>query len=204
MTDMKVKLSKGNTKMGPVLSVSLAPIKSCGAALPCYKSCYAAKLARLRPCCKAAWDNNWKMAMTRRDQYMVQIDAAIEAKKPAMFRWHVAGDIPDASYLQAMINISSMNPETKVLAFTKKYDLLLQWLKRKQKLPENMSIVVSAWPGLEIPKPLLKKFPVAYMKDPKDPDKRIPESAVQCDGGCTKCGLCWRMKAGESCFFLRH
>lgn len=204
MNDKKVKLSKGNTKMGPVLSVSLAPIKSCGAALPCYKSCYAAKLSRLRPCCKAAWEGNWKMAMACRDQYMAQVHAAIDAKKPAMFRWHVAGDIPDMAYLQDMVYIAAWNPDTKVLAFTKKYDLLLQWAKLKGKLPKNMSIVVSAWPGLELPKALLKKFPVAYMKDPKDPDKRIPESAVQCNGNCTACGLCWNMKAGESTFFLKH
>ena len=203
MTDMKVKLSKGNTKMGTVLSVSLAPIKSCGAALPCFKSCYAAKLSRLRPLCRAAWDGNWKMAMARRDQYMAQIKEAILKQLPAMFRWHVAGDIPDKAYLLDIIATAYLTPATKHLVFTKKYDLLSQ-LCRVRLLPTNLSIVMSAWPGLELPKPLLKKFPVAYMKDPKDPDKRIPESAVQCDGGCTKCGLCWRMKAGESTFFLKH
>ena len=43
---MKVSISKGNSKMGAIPSVSLPPITTCAAGCTCAKKCYAAKLCR--------------------------------------------------------------------------------------------------------------------------------------------------------------
>lgn len=42
---MKLHVSKGNTKLGAVPSVSLPPIKSCGDVL-CIKDCYALNIMK--------------------------------------------------------------------------------------------------------------------------------------------------------------
>ena len=203
MPELKVKLSQGNSKMGKVTSVSLPPIKSCGAALPCFKGCYAAKLSRLRPVVRAAWENNWRMVMTDRAAYFAQIADAIRTKPPSLFRWHVAGDIVDGDYLTGMLAIAREFPDVRFLAFTKKFDLVGLHRSRIRRAV-NLSVVLSMWPGLEVPPAILRAFPTAWMKDRKDPDPRLPGDAVECGGGCEKCGLCWGMKAGESVYFHRH
>ena len=201
---MKVNLSKDNSKMGKVMSVSLPPILSCGAGLPCFKGCYAAKLARLRPNVRASWENNWRMVMTDRGAYFMQIADAIEAKTPDLFRWHVAGDMPDYNYMGGMLYMAERFSDTRFLAFTKKTDLLSLFIKERRKMPTNLSVVVSMWPGFEVPKPVLRRFPTAWMNDPKNPDPRIPANAVECGGNCEKCGLCWNMKAGDVVYFKKH
>jgi len=204
MSGLNVKISKGNSKMGEVMSVSLPPILSCGKALPCFKGCYADKLSRLRPVVKAAWANNWKMVMTDRDRYMAQIHVVIAVGKPPLFRWHVAGDIPDFAYLADLRLIATWTPDTNHLVFTKKYDLVRLLSEKHMDLPENLSIVLSMWPGLEIPGGLTRRYPKAWMRDKRNPDNRIPEDAKECDGGCETCGLCWKMKDGESVVFTKH
>lgn len=204
---LTVKLSKGNSKMGKVLSVSLPPILSCGASLPCFKSCYAAKLARIRTVVRDAWLHNWKMVMTDRDSYFSQIRAAIAEKKPDLFRWHVAGDIPDYDYLGRMaITAESLASEvdTKYLVFTKKTDLLRVMRRNGRTVPGGMSVIVSAWPGLVLPPDIRRNFPVAWMRDPKKPDARIPADAFECGGGCSTCGKCWNLEPGESVVFRIH
>lgn len=204
---LKVKLSKGNSKMGRVMSVSLPPVKSCGAALPCFKNCYARKIGRIRPVVDRAWESNWRLAMTDRNSYFEQIRAALEKEFTPLFRWHVAGDIPDFAYLYNMFLTAELFPDTKFLAFTKKYDLIRLHVKHPAPtwLPRsNLSIILSMWPGLDVPPAVFKRFPKAWMRDKKDPDKRIPENAVTCDGGCEKCGLCWGMGPRDNIVFDKH
>ena len=200
---LKVNLSKGNSKMGKVMSVSLPPIKSCGAALPCFKGCYAAKLARLRPNVRAAWENNWRMVTTDRAEYFRQISDAIRAKPPGLFRWHVAGDIIDGDYLIGMLALARAHSGVRYLAFTKKAELI-RLFQAKIRHAENLSVVLSMWPGREVPAKIVKAFPTAWMRDHKDPDPRIPADAVTCGGNCEACGLCWGMKAGSAVVFDKH
>lgn len=200
---LKVNLSKGNSKMGKVMSVSLPPIKSCGAALPCFKSCYAAKLSRLRPNVRAAWENNWRMVVTDRSEYFRQISDAIRAKPPELFRWHVAGDIVDGDYLTGMLSLAREFPGVRFLAFSKKAELIGLY-RAAVRRAKNLSVVLSMWPGLEVPPNIVKAFPTAWMRDHKDPDPRIPANAKTCGGDCDKCGLCWGMKVGEAVVFDKH
>lgn len=200
---LKVNLSKGNSKMGKVMSVSLPPIKSCGAALPCFKGCYAARLSRLRPNVRAAWENNWRMVTTDRAEYFRQISDAIRAKPPDLFRWHVAGDIVDGDYLIGMLALAREFPGVRYLAFSKKAELI-GLFRAKIRHAKNLSVVLSMWPGLEVPAKIVKAFPTAWMRDHKGPDPRIPADAVTCGGNCEKCGMCWGMKAGSAVCFDKH
>jgi hypothetical protein len=201
----KLTIMRGNNKLGKVFNVSLPPRRTCDPNLPCYKAgCYGVRLYNLRKGCRDAWEANWELAMTERVVYMESICEVVGSRKPAMFRWHVAGDIPDQPYLWQIANIAARTPDTKHLVFTKKYELLDNFVGFRIPRPKNMSIVASAWPGLAMPGVVQNHFPVAWMKDPRNIDTRIPKSAVHCDGGCSTCGLCWKIKPGKSVYFDRH
>jgi hypothetical protein len=206
----KVKLTKGNTKLGRCQNVSLPPCKSCDTSLPCFKSfCYGQRFYKLREGCRAAWENNWKMVVTDRVEYFVQILAAIwrgqDLKNPiTLFRWHVAGDIPDMDYLREIYKTAEYTPGVKHWVFSKKFTLLANARKARWVKPDNLTIIASAWPGVKMPAIVRKNYPVAWMLDPKDPDPRIPAEAQECPGKCDVCGLCFAMKPGESVFFRRH
>ena len=202
MLDRKVILAPGNTKMGKVLNVSLPPCKSCDTGLPCFAGgCYANKFYALRETCRAAWENNWTMVSANRGAYFDQIAKAVARRKAPVFRWHMAGDIPDGDYMRRMCALAAQHAKVKWMCFTKKYDIAGLY---RSAVPENLSVVLSAWPKVRLPRELRSRFAVAWMRDPKDPDKRIPKQAVHCDGGCDKCLLCWGLKPGQSVVFDKH
>ena len=203
----KLHIMRGNSKLGKLLYVSLPPGKSCPKKAPCYnEGCYARKFCTLRKECAKACEDNWTLATKFRKRYFAHINAVITLKEPPLFRWHVFGDIPDADYLDQMMIIARNNPSTKFLCFTKQYGLACgaaDWDDRP--MPKNLQLVLSAWPGyLSNYKIMEHSLPVAWARDPKNPDPRIPATAHECDGGCDKCGLCWNLKPGESVVFDKH
>ena len=206
--DIKVSISEGNSKMGRVAHINLPPVRTCDHNLPCYMGvCYAKKAYRQYPNVREAWDANWDMAENHRDDYFRQINEYLERRKPALFRWHSAGDIPDEDYLHRMFLIARYHKDVKFLVFTKKYDLAMTVADRRlqfRRQAPNLNIVISAWPYLPVEKKLFDKFPVAFMLDPRDPDERIPMDAKDCTGKCDECGLCWRLHPGESVKFHIH
>ena len=54
----RVSISAGNRKMGAIPSVSLPPIVTCPNCKECAKKCYAAKMCRIYPSVKKAYDND--------------------------------------------------------------------------------------------------------------------------------------------------
>ena len=201
---MKIHIARGNTKLGSVLNISLPPGVTCRAGAPCLKDCYARKHCyALYPGTRKAWNENLKLYQTNRTEYFAAIFKKLErARKPGLFRWHVGGDIPDTLYLRDMIWLAHVMPTWKFLAFTKRY-AMLEW--NHLAIPPNLRIVLSGWPGLPLRNDdLMRLFPVAWMRDPKNPDERIPKTAKHCPGNCTKCGKCWALKPGESVVFDKH
>ena len=95
---MKVSISKGNSKMGAIPSVSLPPIITCPANAPCAKKCYAAKLARIYPSVRKSYENNLDILNSDWDEYWRQVRGAVSMAR--YFRFHVAGDIPNAAYFK--------------------------------------------------------------------------------------------------------
>ena len=192
--------------MGRVLHLNLPPNKMC-TDKPCYeRGCYAHKAYRMYPNVREAWNGNWQMLMTDRDRFFKEITEVIAKKKPKVFRWHSAGDIPDAGYLREMFAMAHVFPDTQFMAFTKQYDILGDTVNRQIPFwrPKNMTAIVSAWPRFAMPGGLRKRFPVAWMRDELDPDKRIPGKAKQCSGKCSACLMCWGMKPGEAVVFNKH
>ena len=201
-----VTLTTGNAKIGRVLNISLPPPRTCDTGSPCYRGgCYAMRHCYLPyKSVRAAWDGNWNSLRRSRDEYFAAVDAALAHSGILKFRWHVGGDIPDADYLRRMVVTAVMRPEVSFWCTTKRFEIAEAVRRERASLPGNLSLVLSMWPGLDLPKGTLKRWPVAWMRDSRVPDSRIPNGAFKCPGRCDKCGHCWKMKAGDSVVFEKH
>lgn len=196
---MKVTLSKKNSKMGNVMSVSFPPVVSCVPGVPCSTSCYAKKsyIVPNRPVVRRAWDGNFEFAKTDQYRFFEAINAELHSfRKPKeAFRWFVGGDIPDQLFVAGMDYIARDNPATRFLAFTKNH--ALDFSGRAG----NLVIVRSMWPYWGNPD--LDDLPRAWMQD--GTETRIPEGAFHCSHRCDSCFLCWHLpERGRDVVFGKH
>jgi hypothetical protein len=141
-----------------------------------------------------SWSRNTMMWQYRPAQYWDEIRDWLDRNRPKMFRWHVGGDVPDADYLEWMISLAEDLGGTQFLMFTKRYELF------PRELPKNLTVVLSAWPGVELPeyagiRACGRYWPVAWVQD--GVEERIPETAVFCPHGCDGCGMCWELSERE-------
>ena len=149
----KISISPGNQKMGYIPSVSLPPVVTCANGCKCASKCYAARLCKIRKTVREAYERNLQILNTDPAAYWLQVKAAAMVTK--YFRFHVSGDIVDNAYFQHMVEIARTNPHCEILCFTKKYDIVNSHISIIGKLPQNLHIVFSGWPGLEMDNPYL-------------------------------------------------
>lgn len=117
---------------------------------------------------------------------------------PRFFRLHASGDFVNAEYLSMWLRIIRRNPETHFLAFTKQFDVIRPQLDT---LPGNLSLIASAWPGMDMPQDVANALPVAWI----DGDPRRPEDAHHCTGNCGECGrACWMIDHKTDVYFDLH
>jgi hypothetical protein len=174
-------ISPGNAKLGKIPNISTVPGRSCpGArAAGCMAECYAMKAFRQYPSTRAAWTHNHDLWTRNPGAYFGGIVAYLQRKKPARFRWHVAGDIQSPAYLAGMIGVARECPATRFLAFTKTPGLDLA------DLPPNLAILASRWTTDKgSPSP---GAPEAWAGD----DPRMPADVQTCPGSCSTCDRCW-------------
>ena len=202
----RLSISAGNTKMGTIPSVSLPPIVTCPAGCPCAKKCYAAKLCRLRPAVRNAYQRNLDILNCDWDDYWRQVRSAIMGSR--FFRFHVSGDIPNAAYFKEMVITAKNNPHCQILAFTKQYEVVNNYVDTFGQLPQNLHIIFSVWD-------------LAWNTNVKNPHG-LPMSAVIfkgaehtaeyfdkiCPGNCFECACrgtgCWTLEPGETIAFYEH
>lgn len=190
-----VYISEDNAKgVGP--SVSLRPVADCTSCRLCARSCYARRLALFRPIVRESWEANSTLARKHIHAYFWGIQGWLQWRRPETFRWHAAGDILSQYYLDCMIEVARMFPGTAFLAMTKRH--CLDYSQR----PENLSIVLSFWPGMRNPPPRNATLPRAYVgRDSFGNVEKRAVGATPCPGRCDNCRLCWRLRAGESVVF---
>lgn len=182
-----IHITTSNTKMKHTSNISLPPIISCGNnALFCKDYCYALKFYRMYPEVKKAWDDNLKELEEDQEYYFQSIRKHLLKKQPKYFRWHVSGDIKNQEYLDQMKSIAKDYCFVNFLAFTKQYNL------DYSNKPENLSIVLSAWPGLKIPS---IDMPIAYVCFKEE--KRYINTYI-CPEDCNDCRICWNLMNCES------
>ena len=189
----KIFVSCKNVKMGDVASVSLVPVADCPPNAPCARQCYARRLAARRGSVLKSWGRNSRILRTDADSFFRQLGGWLTWQSPKFFRWHVGGDFISAEHLKRAIDIAKDFPSTRFLAFTKRYDLLA----KTKKTPNNFTLMLSAWQGFNFDPSLSKRYPVAWCRDSKNLDRRIPSKSFTCGGGCDTCKVCFMAKDAD-------
>jgi len=188
--------------MGDILSVSLPSIQTCRPC-ECHQKCYAHKIERLRKNVREAYKRNLAILQSDPDQYWREVESAIMTSR--FFRFHVSGDIPDEKYLANMAAVANRQSHCEILCFTKKYELVNEFVSECGDLPPNLHMVFSAWVGLEMVNPFL--FPEAHVRF-RDGTATGDRDFVECGGNCTECAVtdsgCWILKKGEAVIFNEH
>ena len=200
---MKVSISPGNSKMGSRPSVSLPAITTCRSC-DCAHKCYAAKLERLRPNVRNAYQNNLEILLNDPDTYWREVEAAIMLSH--FFRFHVSGDITTNDYFDRMVSIASRNQHCHMLCFTKKFEIVNSYLSEHcGEIPSNLHVIFSGWPGLQMDNPF--QLPEAHVVF-RDGTTTARTDAVLCGGNCTECavtdGGCWSLTNGQQIVFKEH
>ena len=210
---MKVTISKGNTKLGSIHNVSLPPCKTCKGRA-CLKKCYANKAWKMYEATRKAWAGNYEAYKKDPANYFVEITNHCHAKKVKRFRWHVAGDIVDNTYLSGIVATAMYCPDTEFLCFTK----YMGAIRLHKILPENLKVIFSMWPGSEADTTegfaYVKKsrIPLAWFQ-PKELDqksdyarrlKAAKKKAFECTGSCSECFRCWDLEPSKSVVFHEH
>ena len=197
-----VKISKGNSKLGAIPSVSLPSIKTCRNCA-CQEKCYAQKLERLRPAVRNAYQHNLEVWIKDPETYWREVEASIMMSR--FFRFHVSGDIPSFKYLINMVEIARRQPHCEILCFTKKYNLVNELIEQGGELPGNLHMIFSGWVGLEMANPF--SLPEAHVRY-RDGSTTAREDAIECSGNCTECALteggCWSLQKGQQVIFNEH
>lgn len=198
---LELSISYGNRKMGNIPSVSLPPIITCKNCATCAKKCYAAKLARIYPSVREAYNRNLEILKTDRDSYFAQV--AQVAKMNRFFRFHVSGDIVDVDYLDRMCKLARDCKHTEFLAFTKNYEDVNGYLANHKK-PRNLHLIFSLpFTGATIDNPHNLPTAAVILKGQEPCDNwKI------CGGNCSECACrgvgCWELKKGETIAFYEH
>lgn len=110
------------------------------------------------------------------------------------------------SYLQMMVEVADALRGTRFLCFTKKFELVNQYLDVHKAFPKNLRMVFSAWGSFLPENPY--NLPMAYVRLKKEGRDGIPADAIQCPkycGDCVATGCsCWDLKPGGSVVFDEH
>lgn len=62
-----------------------------------------------------------------------------------LWRYFTCGDIADSRFLQVMVRLAENNPSVKFWSYTKKYEIVNNWIAKNGKLPQNLRIIFSHW-----------------------------------------------------------
>lgn len=202
---MQVKISTNNSKLGIIPSINLPPVLTCRANAPCRKDCYACKGRFRFPDCKNSMQYNLDCYNIDHKAYFKAIRSFIDNDFMIYkyFRWHSAGDIVDLDYLKGMITLAKQLRRTKFLCFTKKFEIINDYIENGGEIPKNLNIVFSAW-GKDFIPTNPYKFPIAYVRFSDNDNSTIPTTAKECNGDCQNCLKCWNISKGESAVFDKH
>ena len=195
-----VYISTENTKLNnrdiKIPSFSVCPVLTCRNCEECAGKCYYIRMCRRFP--STVWQHTIENTATLRDSPATIVAAVLrhlETTGARFFRWNVGGDIDSLQYLYIMCQTAKLAPRVRFLAFTKSYDIINDYRYIGGKIPRNLHIIFSAWPGLQLDNPF--GYPVALFI----PDGcTVPKGCRECPGNCADCatdrGGCWYLRKG--------
>ena len=194
-------VSNTNTKLGSqIFSINLPAGITCRADAPCSKGCYAKKGNWLYPNVRGSLNENLEHYRENPKLFFESIAAQTTLVKYC--RWHSSGDIVDAAYFEGMCKVARKNKDTHYLCFTKKYEIINDYLASGKRIPKNLSVVLSAWSDWIPENPYNLPTTWVYGKDFNN--DIIPKDAIPCIGKCENCQACWGLKKGQHVYFHKH
>lgn len=200
-----MKISLTNSKLGDKIPSLNLPTTVCRANAPCKKGCYAMKGNWLFKNVVTSLQSNLDHFLRDPEGFFDEIIDYINNDDITykFFRWFSSGDIVNETFLKGMVRVAKKCKQTKFLCFTKKYELINEYLNVAE-LPKNLKIVLSAW-DKDFKVENLHNLPMTYINF-KDQTRNadIPEFAIPCVGTCSKCKACWSLKKGQSVYFNQH
>lgn len=205
---MKITISTANTKLGhQIPTVNLPAIKTCRHDAPCAQgNCYATKGRWLYPNVQQSLINNLARYIIDSKAYFDDIIKFLNGGLVSYkyFRWHSSGDIVNDEYFLGMVKVAKKCKRTKFLCFTKKFEIVNDYLRSGGKIPKNLKVVFSAWDKtftFDNPYNLSVAY-VSFRRKEKNPE--IPDGIMECVGTCDKCVGCWGLKDGCNVLFHEH
>lgn len=208
-----MKISLTNSKLGTQIpSINLPALITCRENAPCASLCYARKGNFCYKNVKQAYMANLEHYQDNPKGYFDKIIDFLNNGLTSyrFLRWHSSGDIVDMEYFEGMIRVAKECSQTKFLAFTKKFELINEWMVTAplddKKLPSNLRIVFSMWDkdyNVMVENPY--NFPTTWVhfKD-ENQNGEIPEMAIPCIGKCYECQSCWTLQPGQATVFKQH
>ena len=199
---MRNLLTMHNSKLGGKIPQLNMPYGlSCRPDAPCYKECYANKGNLAFPNTKASHKEKLFLYQSDPKKFFKMIDAEMNFVSYKYFRYHSSGDIVDEQYLDLMCWLARKHKETKFLCFTKKYELVNEYLNHHRK-PANLVLVLSNWGDWRVENS--HNLPMSFVDFGNT--EGIPEKAFKCTGHCAACDNqhCWQMNKGDSVVFHKH
>lgn len=182
---VRLKISPGNSKLGPVPNISLPPILTCRDDAPCVKDCYAKQFFIMYPNVRNAWSKNYHLYKEDQLTFWGDLVMFLTLERPRRFRLFVGGDFPDKEFFDKFLDIAITFSDINFLCFTKRYEFVEDAIGC---VPPNLKLVLSIWPGLEIPD-CACQFPTAWLSND---DRFQAETYIKCGGKCYDCGYqCW-------------
>jgi len=198
---LQIHISMGNSKM-PIPSFSVLPLITCAGCADCANYCYAAKARFNFPDNIKSLAENTALMMYKPEEVEKQVNSFLDGQLVIYkyFRWNVAGDVFNKSYLDVIGRVAQNNPMTRFLVFTKNFNLFNLYFDGVQK-PGNLSIIFSRWDNAIIDNP--HNFPLAITKI--NDDTIIPDGTKKCAGSCETCLNCWNESDnGTARYFELH
>jgi len=187
---------------GAAVSIGMLPGTTCRPDCPCFDDCYARRgRFKFKNVTKSLAANTleWK---NNPEGFTNKIRKACAVNK--YLRYFHAGDIPDVHFIDMMYRVAVEIPTTRFLCFTKKFEMVNEYIDEHGKPPKNLKIVLSTW-GDDFMPDNPHNLPMAYIRL-KNGKSTIPPYAKPCAHRCDECimnraGGCWSLEDGEAVVF---
>lgn len=201
----KIKISKGNSKLGNIANINIPALVTCRKNAPCAKTCYARNGNYRFPSVKESHNRNLLAYLESPENYFNQIKKYLTKHTEVdYFRYHSSGDIVDYNYLKNMVKVAKEFPNVNFLAYTKKFELVNEYLSKGYRLPKNLKVLFSNWDkNFKVENPYGRPMTYVNFKD-KTLNPEIPANTKSCSGNCSECKICWHLRKGQSVTFNQH
>ena len=206
----EIHITNNNSKTGVCCNNLAFPTCTCRDDAPCKATgCYCMKGTQSMAIVVAAYLRNLTIYNRDSVDFWEQVRFKIKHNPLPLFRFFDAGDIPSYEFFCGMVELAKDFPNIKFMSFTKKYDIVNDWIEANGNLPDNLNIIFSAWHiGWEVDNPY--GMPVAYVDfTDKTLNPEFPKGTTGCPNQkdktitCSVCQKCWN-KNVKAVKFVQH